>query len=177
MGAALLLLHLTSLLAGDWHHQRGCYDAGAALHRQVGPAATAAGGRHTDAALSGAVLSQATGGLLHRFSVTNMFNQQQQQRACVTAAAAAALSAPVPAWRFGCTCRRRPPAGAASAHAAAPCKHAAGPPPSLARLSQIATGIVLALGFDADNTLPKGDAVGALVLICVFIAGGLAGLL
>lgn len=38
-------------------------------------------------------------------------------------------------------------------------------------LSQIATGVVLAVGFNGEVTLPKGDAIGALVLICVFIAG------
>jgi len=37
---------------------------------------------------------------------------------------------------------------------------------------QVATGIVLAVGFDGEATLPRADAVGALVLICVFIAGG-----
>ena len=32
---------------------------------------------------------------------------------------------------------------------------------------------MLAVGFEGGATLPKGDAIGALILICVFIAGGL----
>ena len=37
-------------------------------------------------------------------------------------------------------------------------------------LLQIATAVVLAVGFEGDNKLDHGTAVAALVLICIYVA-------
>lgn len=66
------------------------------------------------------------------------------------------------------------PAAAAQAPPALPMPQAS---PALPSWLQIATGVVLAVGFNGEVTLPKGDAIGALVLICMFIAGVCAPLL